>query len=98
MADTLTYDEAVACLGDGDRIHTFRNPAPSMMLGADWDRVEVLDVLKKAAEDDAVGVSGPMAQATKHGLVVVHGGQYLFIETTRRTDGEQAEEPTDGND
>jgi len=82
---TLTYEEAVAFLPDRDEIHTFRNPAPGMMIGCDWERAHVLAALGEA-EAEGIGITGGHAQATLHGLVIVHEKQYLFIETVRRTD------------
>jgi len=83
MSSTLTYDEAVAVLPDGDTIHCFRNPAAGVMLGTDWDRATVLDTLKQA---DVIGVTGEHAQAMHHGIVIKHGGSLAFFETVRRTD------------
>ena len=72
----LTFEEAVKRLPDGDQIHTYRQSGP-MLLGADWDREELLDLLRKSTIEE----SGENATRMSHGLVVNDDG-YLFIETT----------------
>lgn len=57
--EPVTYEQAVMMIGDSERIHTFRNPAAGMMLGADWDRDQILEAIKK----HGVELSGPMATA-----------------------------------
>jgi hypothetical protein len=61
----LTYEAAVALLPDGDTIHTFVNPAGGMMVGADWSRESVLDLLKTGKPE----LSGEMATSMGHGIV-----------------------------
>jgi hypothetical protein len=74
----LTYDEAVALLPDGDDIHTILNPG-SIMLGADWSREAILNLLRESPRRE---VTGPMAQAMGHGLAALDvDGRTLFIET-----------------
>jgi hypothetical protein len=75
----LTYDEAVALLPDGDRIHTFVNPA-GILVGADWDRGDVLALLR---DTDRREVTGPAAQAFGHGLAAMHDGRPVFIEARK---------------
>jgi hypothetical protein len=72
----LTYDEAVALLPDGDRLHTFLNPA-GILAGADWSRDSVLALLRDA---DRREVSGPAAQSFGHGLAAWREGRPVFIE------------------
>ena len=84
MSNTLTYDEAIALLPEGDEIHTFRNGGFSI-IGADWGREQLIEAIKAAP---VIGITGSMAQAMKHGMVIDEGGKHLFIETTSRTDGE----------
>lgn len=74
--ELLTYDEAVAMLPEGDDIHTFRS-GPGIMLGADWRRADILDVIRKHGAEKA----GPMATSMKHGIVVMEGDAPLFIAT-----------------
>ena len=47
------------------------------MLGADWSRDSIVSALNDA---DEIRVSGPVATAMGHGLVIDHDG-LLFIET-----------------
>lgn len=86
MADemsTLTYDEAVSYLPSGEKIHCFLNPG-GMLLGASWDRADVLDKLKNA---DAIHITGPSAQGTGHGIAVIdEDGRPAYFETVSRTD------------
>lgn len=75
----LSYDEAVALLpeGDGD-IHTFLD-AGITLIGADWRREQVLDLLRAT---DRREVTGPAAQSMKHGLAAFRAdGASVFIET-----------------
>lgn len=76
--ELLTYDEAVALLPDGERIHTFLD-ANGVLLGADWGRAKVLALLKAS---DTREVTGPSAQAIGHGLAAFRAdGVPVFIET-----------------
>ena len=80
----LTYEEAVSRLPDGDEIHTFRNPN-GMLIGADWDRQELLSAMKAA---EKILVAGRAAQAMHHGLAILNDqGRLLFIETRAKPDG-----------
>jgi hypothetical protein len=65
---TLTYDQAVAMLPDGDRIHTFVNPA-GILIGADWDRQDILALLIGGEPE----LSGDQATGVGHGLVAFRG-------------------------
>jgi hypothetical protein len=78
----LTYDEAVALLPGGERIHTFLDLGV-MLFGADWDREHVLDLLRAT---DRREVTGPAAQSMGHGLAAFRDGEPVFIET--RSNGE----------
>jgi len=86
VPETLTLDEAIAALPEGDRIHTYLNPAAGMMLGADWDRAEVLRALRESPE---IRVTGDMAQSMGHGIAVWERNRIVFIATSRRTDGKE---------
>ena len=72
----LTYDEAVSLLPDGDTIHTFLDGGIAL-IGADWDRTAVLALLEST---DRREVTGPQAQAVKHGLAAFRDGVPVFIE------------------
>jgi hypothetical protein len=77
--ELLTYDQAVALLPDGETVHTFMQAGP-VLLGADWSRAAILDLLTAT---DCLEVPGPEAQAMGHGLVAWRGGSPVFIETKR---------------
>lgn len=60
----LTFEEAEAMLPDGDTIHTFAS-STGMVIGADWDRKSVLELLKTGKPE----LAGDMATSMGHGLV-----------------------------
>lgn len=64
----------------GERVHTFRNPGVGMLLGADWDRDELVAAMTEAPE---ILVTGAQAQAVNHGLAISYNGSMLFIETVK---------------
>ena len=63
----LTDDEAVKLLPEGESIHTFYN-LPTMLLGADWSRAEVLHKLRE--EGVLIELTGGKARETGHGMCV----------------------------
>lgn len=73
---TVTFDQAVKLLPEGDTIHTFRQ-ADWMLLGADHSRKRLLEAMKAAPE---IHVTGEQAQAMKHGLAIHDEHGWLFIE------------------
>jgi hypothetical protein len=74
----LSYEEAVALLPDGDRIHTFVNPG-GLLVGAHWDRADILDLLERTERRE---ITGPSAQSFGHGLVAYReSGVPVFIKT-----------------
>jgi hypothetical protein len=77
----LSYDEAVALLPDGERVHTFLQvPSLGMLIGADWDRAEVLELLRGAPRRE---VTGPEARSLGHGLCAWReDGVPVFIEAS----------------
>lgn len=75
--EPVTYERAIEMIGDGERIHTFRNPAAGIMLGADWDRADLLEQIQKHGAE----ISGPLATAQGHGLLLIDDHGPLFIET-----------------
>jgi hypothetical protein len=72
---------AIAMIPDQEMIHTFRNPGIGMLVGADWDRQELIKLIKNSK----VELSGPEAASMKHGLVLKDEYGYLFIETKDST-------------
>lgn len=81
----LTYDEAVAMLPDGESIHTFRNPG--ILIGADWMRSAVLEIIKVHGAE----LAGELATKMNHAIYVNDGkgsGQRgVWIETRKRGKG-----------
>ena len=74
----LSYEEAVAMLPEGKKIHTFRNTT-GILIGADWTRSQILKVLKKFKPE----LSGPEATNMNHGIVLFDEVGVLFIETLK---------------
>jgi len=76
--ELLTYDQSVALLPDGDRVHTFLDSGIAL-LGIDWDRDQVLALLRTTGRRE---VTGPAAQSMHHGLAAYRpDGVPVFIET-----------------
>lgn len=77
----LTEQQAIELLPEGEQIHTFLN-LPMALIGADWDRDEVIDKIRSS---DYREVSGSGARGLKHGLAVYNEGatalDVVFIET-----------------
>lgn len=75
-SQALTFEQAVAMLPDGDRVHTFLDSGIAL-LGADWDREEILDLLRTGQPE----LSGEIATARGHGIVAFRESGPVFIET-----------------
>ncbi len=75
----LSYEDAVTMLPDGPQIHTFVNPGVGMVVGADWDRDEILELLKTGKPE----LSGEQATRMGHGIVAWRQpeGKAIFIAT-----------------
>jgi hypothetical protein len=79
----LSYDEAVALLPEGERIHTFLDSGIAL-IGADWDRGDVLALLRETNRRE---VTGPAAQSMGHGLAADRDGSPVFIATRTENAG-----------
>lgn len=82
MRKFITVEEAVDLLPKGDYIHTFFN-MPFGLLGADWNREDVIDTLKTS---DKIELTGEQARGLGHGLAVYNNdtkkqSEILFVET-----------------
>lgn len=77
---TLTAEQAIALLPDGDTVHTFRSTT-MCLIGADWSR----DKLIEALQSGRIEIGGEQCRAVYHGLVL-HIDGWLFIETRRDVD------------
>lgn len=80
----LSFDEAMARIADGDHVHVTTNPAPGMLLGADWSRSAVEDHIRQFPAE----LSGPLATANGHG-VCSWDGRWVFF-ATKPDDAEMA--------
>lgn len=80
----LTFENAIKFLPEGEHIHTFMQGGLAL-IGCDHSRESLIETLKNAKE---IHVSGPSAQAMKHGLAVFETDESepLFVETSKRTD------------
>lgn len=82
MNNTLTKDQAISVLPEGDSIHTFYNPGFGL-IGADWSRE---DIIEKIESSEIIELTGKIARSMGHGICVYnHDTKYqsdiLFIET-----------------
>ena len=75
----VSLEQALARLPNKAEIHTFRNPASMVLIGADWDRDDLVEALSDA---DEIHETGNLAMSAHHGLAIMHDGRWLFIETT----------------
>lgn len=71
----LTPEEAIACLPDGDLIHTLYSNG-FVLVGADWDRQEVIDHINK---HNGAEIAGPAARRMNHGICL-DAASRLFCE------------------
>jgi hypothetical protein len=80
----LTPDQAIAMLDpDGENIHTLRS-APLCMLGADWERSDLIKAIRTAA---GLEIGGDMCKGMNHGLVVwTERDNPLFVECAKGFD------------
>ena len=79
----ISAEEAIALLPTGETVHTFYN-APFGLIGADWDRKDIIETLKKA--DNILELTGEVARSLDHGICVYVKGcnnqsDVLFIKT-----------------
>lgn len=78
MKKNISVEEALYLLPQENEIHTFRNPS-GMLLGADWNRIELEGFIKSHPDDLEIG--GEMCRKMKHALVIKDVNGYLFVET-----------------
>ena len=84
MKKYLTVEQAISLLPEGEEIHTFYGGVA--LIGADWEREEVLNKLKSV---DKIEIAGEMARNMGHGLAVYNNdakyiSDVLFIETDKK--------------
>lgn len=73
----VSVDQALAMLPDDEKIHTFMQ-AGFTLIGADWDRNELVDLITGAKVRK---LTGGNARSMGHGLAVPHANTWLFIAT-----------------
>ncbi|MCR4297544.1 MAG: hypothetical protein NUV75_02140 [Gallionella sp.] len=78
--ETVSLEDALLMLSDGEKVHTFRSPGVGIILGADWDRAGLIQAMTDAKE---ILPTGETAQAIHHGLAIRDKTGLLFIETKR---------------
>lgn len=82
MNKTLTAEEALALLPDGEVIHTFRG-----IFGADWSRHEVIKLINDA---ELLQRSSGFHLRNGHGLAAREvGGRWIYIETKDAGEGQE---------
>lgn len=77
----ISVDEATELLPEGDHIHTFRNPGPNALIGADISREKIIQVITANAKTLQIG--GDACRTMGHGLVIIDELGPLFIATDR---------------
>lgn len=75
----LTVEQAVAMLPDDDTIHTFVQGG-FCLIGADWDKQDVIKLLESAPES-GIELAGSVAAAMGHKIACYRQSGYVFIET-----------------
>ena len=75
--EILTKEQAISLIGgERDSVHSFKNPAPAMLIGCDilWK-----DFLVKLDEADCIEAAGDMAVKMNHPVCLTKDGSYEFI-------------------
>lgn len=75
----ISLEEAMKRLPDGDIVHTFRQGG-HCLIGADHERDRIIEAMRRAPE---IEVTGPQAQAMRHGLAICDEHGWLFIQTKK---------------
>lgn len=74
----IGIDLSVSYSGGRDKkIHVFMNPK-GMLLGADWNEEEIIELLEHA---DKIELGGTFCMSMNHGVVVTKEGKEYFIES-----------------
>ena len=77
----ISEEEAIDLLPEGESVHTFMN-APFVLIGADWERDEVIQKIKNSGRKE---IAGDGARGLNHGLALWNDGDcqmdVLFVET-----------------
>lgn len=84
---SISLEEAKNRLPSGTIVHTYRQSG-YMIIGADWEKRELLRVMKKYK----IRETGGMAKRMDHGLAILDDRGWLFIATKKLTEIEEKEE------
>lgn len=82
----LTTEEVFARLPDEEYVHTFRQARDGTLLGADWERREMIKAINKYQFE----VTGKQAQSMGHGMAFCDEYGWVFVQTKPK--------PTQGGD
>lgn len=74
----LSPDEVNEMLPQKEYIHTFRNPIAGTIIGADYRREALIELVKKVGVAE---LSGVQASSLGHGIALQDTHGWLFIET-----------------
>ncbi|MBA7690248.1 hypothetical protein ES703_98772 [subsurface metagenome] len=77
----VPFGEAKKRLPEGNKVHTQRQSG-FMIIGADWDKKELLKTMKKYE----IRETGGMAKSMNHGLAIFDDSGWLFIATKKPTE------------
>ena len=72
----LTVEEAILMITENEFVHTFRGSGPAIV-GCSHEREYVIELINKHGAE----LSGPMASAMNHSIVLKDEHGWLFIET-----------------
>lgn len=73
----LTKNEALAILPDKEDIHTFRQGGGNCLIGADWSREEILEMI----DENQFELTGELATNMGHGMAFQDEFGWIFVET-----------------
>ena len=71
----LKKEQALSMLPEAEFIHTFRGSGPAIV-GCSHEREHIIELINKHGAE----LSGPMASAMNHGIVLKDEHGWLFIE------------------
>ncbi len=87
IREFITVDQAIAMLPENsERIHTFRQSGGGVLIGCDWDRVDIIKAIHKAKSRE---LSGYTATRMHHGLCITDESGPLFVETKGLSDDDR---------
>lgn len=78
----ITVEDALSLIGTRKEVHTFRNPGPNIMIGADHSKQSITKTIKDAHK---LEIGGDMCKNMGHGLVIWENESErpLFVEVDK---------------